>query len=195
MDGTILRKNVYVPLRKGEKSATFSLRTHLGVVYTTYMTMISPTEASQLNQACIADKLRLLNRFMTRLYDEALRPTGMTTSQMNILVVVAKYGEATPRQVGDWLHLEKSTLSRNVRRLQQNGWLVIRSAEKGNSHSLKLTSKGDPEGAASLGVGAKRSQGYFGKDRTSRDPARCRNGSINRGVSKFFINRSCIYNS
>ena len=80
---------------------------------------------------------------MTRLYDEALRPTGMTTSQMNILVVVAKYGEATPRQVGDWLHLEKSTLSRNVRRLQQNGWLVIRSAEKGNSHSLKLTSKGD----------------------------------------------------
>ena len=107
------------------------------------MTMISSTQASQLNQACIADKLRLLNRFITRLYDEALRPTGMTTSQMNILVVVAKYGEATPHQVVDWLHMEKSTLSRNVRRLQQNGWLVIRPAKKGNPHSLKLTLKGN----------------------------------------------------
>ena len=106
------------------------------------MAMVSLTEASQLNQACIADKLRLLNRFMTRLYDQALRPTGMTTSQMNILVVVAKYGEATFHQVGDWLHMEKSTLSRNLRRVQQNGWLVIRPAGKGNIHSLKLTPKG-----------------------------------------------------
>ena len=107
------------------------------------MTTISSTEASQLNQACIADKLRLLNRFMTRLYDDALRPTGMTTSQMNILVVVAKYGEAAPYQVWNWLHMEKSTLSRNVRRLQQNEWLVIRPTKKGNAHSLKLTSKGN----------------------------------------------------
>ena len=104
--------------------------------------MISPPEASQLNQACIADKLRLLNRIITQLYDEALRPTGMTTSQMNILVVVAKYGEASPHQVGDWLHMEKSTLSRNLRRLQQNGWLRILDSDKGRTHTLKLTSKG-----------------------------------------------------
>ena len=104
--------------------------------------MISPAQASQLNQACIADKLRLLNRIITQLYDETLRPTGMTTSQMNILVVVAKYGEASPQQVGDWLHMEKSTLSRNVRRLQQNGWLRILQSGKGRAHTLKLTSKG-----------------------------------------------------
>ncbi len=103
---------------------------------------ISPAEASQLNQACIADKLRLLNRIITQLYDGALRPTGMTTSQMNILVVVAKYGEATPLQVGNWLHMEKSTLSRNLRRLQQNGWLRVLESSKGRTHSLKLTSRG-----------------------------------------------------
>lgn len=104
--------------------------------------MISPTEASQLNQACIADKLRLLNRIITQLYDDRLRPTGMTTSQMNILVVVAKYGEASPQQVGNWLHLEKSTLSRNVRRLQKSGWLRILQSDKKHTHALKLTSKG-----------------------------------------------------
>ncbi len=104
--------------------------------------MISPTKASQLNQACIADKLRLLNRTITQFYDEAIRPTGMTISQMNILVVVAKYEEATPLQVGDWLHMEKSTLSRNVGRLQQNGWLSILRSDNGRTHTLKLTSKG-----------------------------------------------------
>ena len=103
---------------------------------------ISSTKACQLNQACIADKLRLLNRTIIQFYDEALRPTGMTTSQMNILVVVAKYEEATPLQVGDWLHLEKSTLSRNVGRLQQNGWLRILKSDNGRTHTLKLTSKG-----------------------------------------------------
>jgi len=106
------------------------------------MATISTSEASRLNQACIADKLRLMNRIVTQLYDEALRPTGMTTSQMNILVVVAKYGEATPVELGDWLHMEKSTLSRNVRRLKQNGWLTIQPAETGRTHTLKLTSKG-----------------------------------------------------
>ena len=107
------------------------------------MAMISPSQASQLNQACIADKLRLLNRIVTQLYDEALRPTGLTTSQMNILVVVAKYGEATPVEVGNWLHMEKSTLSRNVGRLQQNEWLAIRPSGKGRTHTLKLTVKGN----------------------------------------------------
>ncbi|MFQ5741371.1 MAG: MarR family winged helix-turn-helix transcriptional regulator [Acidobacteriota bacterium] len=106
------------------------------------MVTISSSEASQLNQACVADKFRLLNRVITQLYDQALRPTGMTTSQMNILTVVAKYGETAPHQVRDWLHMEKSTLSRNVRRLQQNGWLTVHQSDKGRTHSLKLTSKG-----------------------------------------------------
>ena len=106
------------------------------------MATLSTSEASLLNQACIADKFRLLNRIITKLYDEALRTTGLTISQMNILVVVAKYGEATPVEVGDWLHMEKSTLSRNVHRLKQNDWLTIQPAETGRTHTLRLTSKG-----------------------------------------------------
>ncbi len=104
--------------------------------------MISPTEASQLNQACIADKFRLLNRIITKLYDDALRTIGLTITQMNKLIVAAQNREASPHQVGDWLHMEKSTLSSNVRRLKQNGWLTIQPAETGRTHTLKLTPKG-----------------------------------------------------
>jgi hypothetical protein len=48
---------------------------------------------------CIAVRLRLLNRVVTNLYDDALRPLGMKVSQFNILVVTAKLGLARP---GNW---------------------------------------------------------------------------------------------
>ena len=103
---------------------------------------ITRSEATQLNRACLADKVRLINRAITGIYDDALKSIGITTSQMNILVVVAKYGEAAPRQVGDWLHLEKSTLSRNVKLLEKNGWLKSVPGENGRSHLLRVTAKG-----------------------------------------------------
>ena len=45
---------------------------------------------------CVAVRLRLVNRVITNLYDEALRPLGLKISQLNILVVAAKLGVAQP---------------------------------------------------------------------------------------------------
>lgn len=104
---------------------------------------ITPAAATELNQACIADKFKLINRLITSIYDEALRPLGMTASQMNILVVVAKFGETSPSQVVGWLHMEKSTLSRNVDRMRKRGWLKAIPGNHGRSHTLSLTAKGD----------------------------------------------------
>ena len=44
--------------------------------------------------ACIAVRLRLLNRVVTNLYDDALRPLGLKMSQLNILVATARIGVA-----------------------------------------------------------------------------------------------------
>ena len=100
------------------------------------------TECGQINQRCIADKMRFLNRMITNIYDDTFRPLGITTSQMNILVVVGKFGSAAPGQVEEWLHMEKSTLSRNADRMRKNGWLDIVPEGRGRSHRLELTSKG-----------------------------------------------------
>ena len=43
-------------------------------------------------RTCIAVRLRLLNRVVTNLYDDALRPLGLKVSQLNLLVVTAKLG-------------------------------------------------------------------------------------------------------
>jgi DNA-binding MarR family transcriptional regulator len=72
-------------------------------------------------QQCIAVRLRMLSRAVTRIYNQALRPYGLTTSQMNILVAISCLGEARQQDVCQALHLEKSTLSRDVVRMRRQG--------------------------------------------------------------------------
>lgn len=106
-------------------------------------TKLTTGNASALNQECIADKLRLLHRVITNLYDERLRPAGITASQMNIMVVVAKYGSANPSQVGRWLHMEKSTLSRNLKLLRGQGLIEARRSSGSRSMELRNTVNGE----------------------------------------------------
>jgi DNA-binding MarR family transcriptional regulator len=92
--------------------------------------------------ACIPTRLRLLNRVVTNLYDEALRPLGMKVSQLNILLVTGKLGLARPADVCRILQLDVSTLSRNVERMQANSWLEVVPAEDARAQPFRLTSLG-----------------------------------------------------
>ena len=91
---------------------------------------------------CIAVRLRLLNRVITNLYDDALRPLGLKVSQVNILVVTAKLGLAQPAKVCDILHLDTSTLSRNVERMRSKGWLEVVPGEDARTQPFRLTAQG-----------------------------------------------------
>ena len=90
-------------------------------------------------KTCIAVRLRSLNRVVTNLYDDALRPLGLKISQMNILVVAAKLGVARPTQVCDLLQLDVSTLSRNLERMRAQGWLEVVPGEDARTQSFRLT--------------------------------------------------------
>jgi DNA-binding MarR family transcriptional regulator len=91
---------------------------------------------------CIAVRLRMLNRVVTNVYDDALRPLDLKVSQMNILVAAAKMGTARPADVCEHLHLDVSTLSRNVERMKARGWLEVVSDEDGRSQPFRLTPPG-----------------------------------------------------
>ena len=95
-----------------------------------------------ISRTCIAVRLRLLNRVVTNLYDDALRPLGLKVSQLNILIVTAKLGLARPAQVCDLLQLDASTLSRNVKPLQARGWLEVVPEEDARAQPFRLTAKG-----------------------------------------------------
>lgn len=102
----------------------------------------SKTTIDDIAGACIAVRLRMLNRVVTNIYDDALRPLGLKVSQMNILVAAAKIGTARPSEVCDHLHLDVSTLSRNVDRMKARGWLEVVPDEDGRSQPFRLTAQG-----------------------------------------------------
>jgi DNA-binding MarR family transcriptional regulator len=93
-------------------------------------------------RTCIAVRLRLVNRVVTNLYDEALRPLGLKVSQLNILIVAARLGLARPAQVCEILQLDASTLSRNVKPLQAHGWLEVVPGEDARTQPFRLTPRG-----------------------------------------------------
>lgn len=95
-----------------------------------------------VSRECIANKVRLLNRAVTAIYDEALRPHGLKISQMSVLVTVSVLGRASPGAVGRKLHMEKSTLSRNVDRMRARGWLDAAATEDGRTTELFVTAAG-----------------------------------------------------
>jgi DNA-binding MarR family transcriptional regulator len=91
---------------------------------------------------CVAVRLRMLNRVVTNIYDDALRSLDLKVSQMNILVAAAKMGTARPIEVCEYLHLDVSTLSRNVERMKARGWLEVVANEDGRSQPFRLTPRG-----------------------------------------------------
>lgn len=102
----------------------------------------SDTMIDTIARTCIAVRLRLLNRVVTNLYDDALRPLGLKVSQLNILVATAKLGVAQPAKVCDILQLDTSTLSRNVERMRAKGWLEVVPSEDAREQPFRLTAHG-----------------------------------------------------
>jgi DNA-binding MarR family transcriptional regulator len=91
---------------------------------------------------CIAVRIRQLNRVITNVYDDALRPLGLKISQLNVLVAAAKLGLAQPTRLCEILQMDASTLSRNVERMRAKGWLEVVPGEDGRAQPFRLTPRG-----------------------------------------------------
>src|SRR5205809_4115109 len=86
---------------------------------------------------CVAVRLRTLNRVITNIYDNALRPLDLKVSQMNILAA-ATTGTVRPLEVCEYLQLDVSTLSRNVDRMKARGWLEVVPDKDGRAQPFRL---------------------------------------------------------
>src|SRR6516165_503987 len=99
-------------------------------------------DAAEVLRDCIATRLRMANRVITKVYDDALRPLGLRVTQMSMLVVAEDRGLIRQSEVGAELQLDDSTLSRNLERMRANGWLEEVSGDDARVHSYRLTQAG-----------------------------------------------------
>jgi DNA-binding transcriptional ArsR family regulator len=80
--------------------------------------------AASTSASCIATRIRQLSRIITRVYDDAMRPLGITASQSTLLTQLAQQDGITAVEIGCTLDIEKSTLSRNLKRLLDLGLII-----------------------------------------------------------------------
>ena len=99
--------------------------------------------AENTSAACIATRIRQLSRIITRVYDDALRPLGITGSQFTLLTQLAQQDGITAVEIGHSLDIEKSTLSRNLKRLLQDGFITMDPPAGRRGRGLHLTPKGE----------------------------------------------------
>jgi DNA-binding MarR family transcriptional regulator len=83
-----------------------------------------------------------LSRIITRVYDDAMRPLGITASQYTLLAQLAARDAITAVEIGHELDIEKSTLSRNLKRLLALGHINMDPPAGRRGRGLHLTPKG-----------------------------------------------------
>ena len=98
--------------------------------------------AGEITRDCIAVRLRLANRVITKIYDDALRPFGLRVTQLSMLAVAESRGFLRQAEICAELQLDDSTLSRNLERMRINGWVEEAPGENGRERPYQLTAKG-----------------------------------------------------
>ena len=104
-----------------------------------------PREAS----LCNCGALRKASRRVSRIYDEVLAPVGLGSVQHSILAETARWTEQAPTlwELADALVMDRSTIARNLRPLERDGYLTVLPSEVDRRSKLvSLT----PEGRAKL---------------------------------------------
>jgi DNA-binding MarR family transcriptional regulator len=99
--------------------------------------------AENTSAACLSTRIRQLSRIITRVYDDALRPLGITASQFTLLTQLAQQDGITAVEIGHTLDIEKSTLSRNLKRLLNDGHITMDPPAGRRGRGLHLTPKGE----------------------------------------------------
>jgi DNA-binding MarR family transcriptional regulator len=98
--------------------------------------------------SCAAFNFRRTARAVTRLFDLALEPSRIRSTQFAILTAVAKFQPVSISRIGDILVLDPTTLTRSLRLLEKQGLLEISPRSTRRHRFISLTD----EGAKSLAL-------------------------------------------
>ncbi len=99
-------------------------------------------EATSKPQGCTNFKLRQLARIVTQDYDAQLDGLGLKITQYSLLSHVLKLGPIRSVDLAKAMSMDSSTLSRNLKPLVAEGWLIIQSGADARSHLIAMTKAG-----------------------------------------------------
>jgi DNA-binding MarR family transcriptional regulator len=92
---------------------------------------------------CMCASLRRASRVITSAYDEALRETGLRSTQFSLLQALEHGGELTQGELGERLAIDTTTLTRSLRPLISDGLVASVVGTDRRERHLTLTEKGN----------------------------------------------------
>lgn len=104
----------------------------------------------EVTQHCLLTRTRSISRVVTSIYDQALRPYKVNASQFSMLVLIARMNGASRAELGRASRLERSTSTRNLQLLLDEGWAEEVIPEHGRSRPIVLSEAGRKLLAAAL---------------------------------------------
>ena len=91
---------------------------------------------------CVCATLRKATRSVTQFFDNTLRPSGLRSTQFNILAEIHGSGSASATQLTKTLVMDQTTLTRSLALLEREGLLRFVAGEDARVKSAELTKKG-----------------------------------------------------
>ena len=99
--------------------------------------------SNQMRRECACLNLRKAVRVLTQAYDEKLRPAGVRSTQLPLLVTLAAEGTMTLSQLAEAVVMDQTTLSRNLKPLKERGLIEIRPGQDRRVREISLTRAGE----------------------------------------------------
>ncbi|TKJ86251.1 MarR family transcriptional regulator [Paenibacillus sp. PK4536] len=91
---------------------------------------------------CACLNFRKASRFITSLYDEYLRPVGIRATQLSLLMALEQTGSVTITSLAEVLLMDRTTLPRDLKPLERNGWVSITEGKDRRKRFIALTPEG-----------------------------------------------------
>jgi len=121
-------------------------------VYILLFIMTEPdlAQCNLVANTCLNAHLRRTMRAISQLYDAAIRPSGLRGSQMTILVALALAGSVTINDLANELVMDRTTLSRNLKPLERDGFVLVEPGDDQRQRVITLTETGKQKLAQAL---------------------------------------------
>ena len=88
---------------------------------------------------CACFNLRKAARAVTQYYDDALRPSGLRITQFSLLAAIKVFGTVNIGTLADEAVMDRTTLTRNLKLLEQEGLITVTPGDDARVREVSLT--------------------------------------------------------
>ena len=117
-----------------------------------YTRMSSSAPSFEACRSCACSALRRASRAVTQHYERHFRGSGLRATQFTVLATLAQTGPLSLSELSAKLGLERTTLSRSVRLIENKGWVSAIAHDDQRVRRMALTPKGRKKATAALPV-------------------------------------------